>query len=132
MRILSRTRASQERSAWYPYFSFFNLTKPSGKKSKPDNVRNSFVQSQHLALALASLLHAMFFVLMGTRSGYPTLFIAYVTAAFGRAILTGESYFACCKRTQRLTLHTQLHCTCDIPRLTDLYDLQLFSQKSVF
>lgn len=94
MYILSRTRANQKRSAWYPYFSLPALTKSPNKTSEPDNAQTSFAQSQHLALIVGSLLHAMFFVLMGTRSGYPTLFVAYVTAAFARAILIGESLLA--------------------------------------
>lgn len=91
MRLLSRARVNQERSAWYPYFSFPPFKKrTSDRRANLDGVRNSFVQSQHIALLVSSLLHGSFFILMGTRSGYATIFVAYVVAAFARAIITGE------------------------------------------
>lgn len=90
LKILSRASVSQKCSAWYPYLPALRFKKSSGRKSDNDGVRNSFVQSQHLALLVASLMHASFFVMMGTRSGYPLMFVAYVVSAFARAIITGE------------------------------------------
>ena len=47
-------------------------------------------QARLLALLMSSLLHGMFFVMMGTKGEFWVLFGAYVLAAFARAILTGE------------------------------------------
>ncbi|KAF8898373.1 major facilitator superfamily domain-containing protein [Infundibulicybe gibba] len=50
-------------------------------------------RARHLTLILGSVLHACFFIIMGSRGGFPALFMAYVVAAFARAFLTGPSSY---------------------------------------
>jgi hypothetical protein len=88
MKALSRTPIDQKRNQWIPYFTHARL-----KKSPADSdVRESFIQAQHLSLVLASLIHASFFIMMGLTKGYVTILAAYVVAAFARAILCGELF----------------------------------------
>ncbi|KAJ3561022.1 hypothetical protein NP233_g10451 [Leucocoprinus birnbaumii] len=83
MKALARTPTNGERSAWIPH-----LTPTPARKTQNGNaVRESFLQAQHLSLVLLSLMHASFFVMMGSTRGYVTIFCAYVVAAFARAIL---------------------------------------------
>ncbi|KAJ3559411.1 hypothetical protein NP233_g11268 [Leucocoprinus birnbaumii] len=83
MKALARTPTSGERSAWIPYLT----PTPARKSQNGSAVRESFLQAQHLSLVLSSLMHASFFVMMGSTRGYVTIFCAYVVAAFARAIL---------------------------------------------
>ncbi|KXN83561.1 Bypass of stop codon protein 6 [Leucoagaricus sp. SymC.cos] len=85
MKTLSRTPMDGERSAWFPSLAPTRSKKPHGPV-----IRSSFLQGQHLSLVLASLIHASFFVMMGSTRGYVTIFTAYVVAAFARAILTAS------------------------------------------
>lgn len=62
-------------------------------KHQKDALRFSAVQARHVGLFVSSILHGMFFVVMGTRGGFPVLFFAYALAAFARAILTGEFFY---------------------------------------
>jgi hypothetical protein len=39
---------------------------------------------------VGNFFHGMFFFIMGTRGGFPAIFVAQVTVAFARAILNGE------------------------------------------
>lgn len=54
-----------------------------------EEVGHSKTQARHLVLVIASIVHAMYFVMMGSRSGFPVMFLAYVFSAFSRALLTG-------------------------------------------
>ncbi|KAF5356364.1 hypothetical protein D9756_004239 [Leucocoprinus leucothites] len=83
MKTLARTPVERERSAWIPH-----LAPARTRRSRGGDVRESFLQAQHLSLVLSSLMHATFFVMMGSTRGYITIFSAYVLAAFARAILT--------------------------------------------
>ena len=47
-------------------------------------------QGRHLVLLIASIAHAMYFVMMGSRSGFPIMFLAYVVSALARALLAGQ------------------------------------------
>jgi hypothetical protein len=53
------------------------------------DAHSSGSQGRHLVLLIASIAHAMYFVMMGTRSGFPVMFLAYVVSAFARALLAG-------------------------------------------
>ncbi|OCH96576.1 MFS general substrate transporter [Obba rivulosa] len=46
-------------------------------------------QSRFVTLVLASLLHATFFAIMGSRRGFPSMFVAYVISAFARSFISG-------------------------------------------
>ncbi|KAK1221900.1 hypothetical protein PQX77_015280 [Marasmius sp. AFHP31] len=46
-------------------------------------------QSRYLTLLLGCIVHSSFFVLMGSRSGFAAMFVAYATAALARAFWTG-------------------------------------------
>lgn len=52
----------------------------------------SISQARYFTLLIASIIHAMYFIMMASRSGYPVMFVAYVFSAFSRALLTGEFY----------------------------------------
>jgi hypothetical protein len=52
----------------------------------------SISQARYFTLLIASVIHAMYFIMMASRSGYPVMFAAYVFSAFSRALLTGELY----------------------------------------
>ena len=60
------------------------------------NAHSSSSQGRHLVLLIASIAHAMYFVMMGSRSGFPVMFLAYVVSAFARALLTGQRKIAFC------------------------------------
>ncbi|KAJ8487811.1 hypothetical protein ONZ45_g14197 [Pleurotus djamor] len=53
-------------------------------------IAHSKTQGTRLAIAYFSVLHATFFVLMGTKGGYPILLLAYACAAFARGIVTAQ------------------------------------------
>ncbi|KAJ3507663.1 hypothetical protein NLJ89_g6181 [Agrocybe chaxingu] len=88
------------------YLSQFNLTKTCwswfpasilfSRKHTQKKLGFSPSQGRLLTLLFSSTVHAMFFVMMGSRSGYWVLFFGYVVAAFARSILTASlnAYFA--------------------------------------
>ncbi|KAJ7139911.1 major facilitator superfamily domain-containing protein [Mycena epipterygia] len=51
-------------------------------------VGHSASQSRYLVLILASVCSPTGFIMLGSKSGFPTMFMAYVVVSFGRAILT--------------------------------------------
>jgi hypothetical protein len=51
---------------------------------------SSSSQGRHLVLLIASIAYALYFVMMGSRSGFPVMFLAYVVSAFARALLAGQ------------------------------------------
>lgn len=62
----------------------------SGKKI--GKFGHSASRARHLALIITSVLHAFFFAMMGSRAGFPVMFVAYAVAAFARAVLTGKLF----------------------------------------
>ena len=58
------------------------------------DTHSSSSQGRHLVLLIASIAHAMYFVMMGSRSGFPVMFLAYVVSAFARALLAGQRKLA--------------------------------------
>ncbi|KAF9451790.1 MFS general substrate transporter [Macrolepiota fuliginosa MF-IS2] len=62
---------------------------------KAPAVGHSASHARHLALVIAGVMHAFYFIMMGSRGGFPVMFVAYAMAAFARALLTGKNaYFA--------------------------------------
>lgn len=82
---LGRVSRTGTHSRWFPFYS--TLSKRSGIDA---STRFSFLQARHLAILVGSFFHGMFFLIMGTRGGFPAIFMAQVTVAFARAILNGE------------------------------------------
>ena len=50
----------------------------------------SHCQSRYLTLVLASILHACFFAIMGSKKGFPSMLVAYVISAFARSFISGK------------------------------------------
>ncbi|KAF8971544.1 hypothetical protein BDZ97DRAFT_1753335 [Flammula alnicola] len=61
-----------------------------------DDFGHSTTQARFLVLVMASIMHSTYFIMMGSRSGFPVMFLAYVMSAFSRALLTAplNAYFA--------------------------------------
>ena len=79
--------------SWFPSISFFPQLPSANKPRKVIGYSPS--QARLLSLLLSSCLHAMFFIMMGSKGGYWVLFCAYALAAFARSILTGKVQFFC-------------------------------------
>ena len=45
--------------------------------------------ARHIVIFAASLLHPVFFVIMGCRKNFPSMLVAYVVSAFARSLLNG-------------------------------------------
>jgi hypothetical protein len=67
-----------------------NIFKKNNRNEEDLNTHPSSSQGRHLVLLIASITHAMYFVMMGSRSGFPVMFLAYIVSAFARALLTGQ------------------------------------------
>lgn len=54
-----------------------------------------FSQSRcrYLTLVIASVCHATFFVIMGSKSGFPSMLVAYAVSAFSRSFILGRLLF---------------------------------------
>lgn len=72
-----------------------NFFKKNSRNEDLDT-HSSSSRGRHLVLLIASIAHAMYFVMMGSRSGFPVMFLAYVVSAFARALLAGECKIAFC------------------------------------
>ncbi|KAH6917528.1 major facilitator superfamily domain-containing protein [Coprinopsis sp. MPI-PUGE-AT-0042] len=81
---LGRIHPSRTRFSWLPYHPF-------SRKNTADatSCRHSAAQALHLALVYATCLFSLYFCLMGSKTGFPALFVAYVMLAFSRAVLGG-------------------------------------------
>jgi hypothetical protein len=55
----------------------------------PNAVGYSASQARYLALILASFGPPINYIMMGSKQGFPTMFMAYVVVAFARAVSTG-------------------------------------------
>ncbi len=82
------------------FFSFLPFRK---RDVFDDNVGYSVVQARFYILVMASILHSTYFIMMGSQSGFPVMFLAYVMSAFSRTLLSGSSY-----RRQLLLTRTTL------------------------
>jgi len=85
MRTLGCFRIHRDHRSFFPFFPVFMR-----KKVSAEDFGHSDSQARFLVLVIASTIHASYFILMGSRSGYPVMFLAYVLSAFCRALLTGE------------------------------------------
>lgn len=63
---------------------------PVMRKTDTHVFAHSLPQARYLALILGSLIHACFFVIMGSDSGFSSILVAYAVAAFARSFLTGK------------------------------------------
>lgn len=63
---------------------------------------HSASQGRFFALILASLFHASYFAIMGSKRGFSTSLVGYAIAAFARAILTGKYIAIPCIQGRRL------------------------------
>ena len=52
----------------------------------------STAKGRFVVLILASILHSLFFVIVGFKPGFDTILVAYAIAAFARAFLTGKQH----------------------------------------
>ena len=72
-----------------------NVFKKNDRSNEEDlYTHSSSSQGRHLLLLIASISHAMYFVMMGSRSGFPVMFLAYVVSAFARSLLAGQPKIA--------------------------------------
>jgi hypothetical protein len=72
--------------------SFFSFMPAFRRKSIfDDDLGYSVVQARFLTLVICSILHSTYFIMMGSRSGFPIMFLAYVMSAFSRTLLAGSS-----------------------------------------
>ncbi|OSD05985.1 MFS general substrate transporter [Trametes coccinea BRFM310] len=55
---------------------------------EPYIVAYSQSRSRFYTLLSASILHAVFFIIMGSKSGYPSMMVAYVISAFARSFIS--------------------------------------------
>ncbi|KAF9557866.1 MFS general substrate transporter [Agrocybe pediades] len=81
----------------YDTGNFWLISKFLSKQSHPAPYRgHSNLKARYLLLVFASVVHATYFIMMGSRAGYPVIFMAYVFSAFSRALLTAplNLYFA--------------------------------------
>ena len=67
-----------------------NFFKKKNRNEEDLDTHYSSSQGRHLVLLIASVAHAMYFIMMGSRSGFPVMFLAYVVSAFARALLAGQ------------------------------------------
>ena len=75
-----------------------NVFKKNNRKRDEEalDTHSSSSQGRHLVLLTASIAHATYFVMMGSRSGFPVMFLAYVVSAFARALLAGQRKIVFC------------------------------------
>ncbi|KAF7339834.1 MFS domain-containing protein [Mycena venus] len=59
-------------------------------RPKPNTIGHSASQARYVMLVLASLGPPVTFVMMGSKQGFPTMFMAYIVIAFARALLTAS------------------------------------------
>ncbi|KAF5377677.1 hypothetical protein D9615_005185 [Tricholomella constricta] len=93
MNFLGRCPSNRSTSSLIPHIPWISaIFRPLGAS----NVRHSALQARHLVLIISSVIHAVHFVMIGTKRGYPATFMAYAVAAFSRALLTASlnQYFA--------------------------------------
>ncbi|KAJ8702917.1 hypothetical protein PTI98_001589 [Pleurotus ostreatus] len=83
-KVLSNARTSSRSRSFFPANPWFSRTNLKG------DIGTSPTQGRYFAIVYFSVLHASFFVLMGSRGGYPVLLLAYAFAAYARGIITAQ------------------------------------------
>jgi len=85
MKYLGRIRVQRNRKSILSFVPAVGKSNAFGS----DDIGHSESQARFLLLALASIIHAMYFIMMASKSGFPVMFLAYILSAFSRALLTG-------------------------------------------
>ncbi|CAA7264719.1 unnamed protein product [Cyclocybe aegerita] len=91
LKFLGRFQVKRNTRSIFVLFPVF-----SKRHAFNDDYGHSDTQARFLVLVVASVIHAMYFIMMGSRSGFPVMFLAYVLSAFSRALLTAplNAFFA--------------------------------------
>ncbi|KAH9890932.1 MFS general substrate transporter [Cubamyces lactineus] len=97
-RLLGRSRLeAHQRPSTSPFPAWFSRrTDPEschGTAQKPRVIGFSRSRSRFYTLLCATSLHAVFFGIMGSKSGYPSMMIAYVISSFARSFITGDNVY---------------------------------------
>ncbi|EAU93127.2 hypothetical protein CC1G_12662 [Coprinopsis cinerea okayama7 len=87
IRQLGQTNSTKSTSSWIPHH-IKRLASRRAHAVAPS--RHSPSQARHLSLIYASVVFALYFVVMGLRTGYPALLSAYCICAIARAIMSGS------------------------------------------
>ncbi|KAG6812528.1 hypothetical protein H0H92_002419 [Tricholoma furcatifolium] len=82
--------AEHSTNSLVPYIPFFRF---KTQKDGASSIRHSASQARHLTLIFSSVLHAMFFIMVGRKGGFAITFMAYVVAALARSFITGDMIF---------------------------------------
>ncbi|KAI9066644.1 MFS general substrate transporter [Trametes sanguinea] len=70
-------------------------TRLTARRTPPSTIDEPYIvaysqsRSRFYTMLSASILHAVFFVVMGSKSGYPSMMVAYVISAFARSFISG-------------------------------------------
>jgi hypothetical protein len=88
MKSLGGFRVHRNQSSFFAFLPVF-----SRKAAFDEDFGHSDLQARFLVLVIASIVHSTYFILMGSRSGFPVMFLAYVLSAFSRALITGKVIF---------------------------------------
>jgi len=73
------------KARWRAYFPAFSV--PFSHKT-PSPRFHSKCRAQFATLLLFSIVHSSYFIMMGSRSGFPVSFMAYFAGSFSRSFLT--------------------------------------------
>ncbi|KAI0662595.1 MFS general substrate transporter [Cubamyces menziesii] len=97
-RLLGRTRLETHRPpSTSPFPAWCSRTsRPESRHDTNEKTRIigfSRSRSRFYTLLYATSLHAVFFVIMGSKSGYPSMMIAYVISSFARSFITGDNVY---------------------------------------
>ncbi|KAI0336059.1 MFS general substrate transporter [Cubamyces sp. BRFM 1775] len=97
-RLLGRTRLETHRPpSTSPLPAWFSRTSDPeschGTSQQMHIIGFSRSRSRFYTLLCATSLHAVFFVIMGSKSGYPSMMIAYVISSFARSFITGDNVY---------------------------------------
>jgi hypothetical protein len=91
LEFMGRFDFSSKKQRYIPYISSSWRIRPLPSDVTNSTLGHSPTQARAILVVFASLIHAVFFLIMGTGPQYPSLLIAYALAAFARAFLTGAS-----------------------------------------
>lgn len=88
MKSLGGFHVRRNRTSFFAFFPVFGRKTVFG-----EDFGHSDSQARFLVLVIASIIHSTYFILMGSRNGFPVMFLAYILSAFSRALLTGKVAF---------------------------------------
>ncbi|KAI8995344.1 MFS general substrate transporter [Trametes punicea] len=87
-RVLGRTVFYPDR---LPRVAPLNIRSASEKETSITAYSKS--RSRFYTMLCASIVHAVFFIIMGSKSGFPSMMIAYVISAFARSFVSGINVY---------------------------------------